>query len=1237
MGRFKPLPPGGERNGFKNPTITRNALSDAEFEKEVKTKLEQFKKSDSKEMILPPMDRTCRKKCHEIACMMGLLTRSSGEEPDRKIMLTKRIYGRIIHKGSVVDNNPIELTPKAKSAIETLIEQHPISEDDVDAHLFQSSKAPKERKTTVEFRGSMLIPPAIPDNPLHSFRRKLPSFAFREEIIQSVRKNTVVIITGGTGCGKTTQVPQFLLEDALSNHEKIRIFCTQPRRLPAIAISERVAKERDENIGKTVGYHIRLEQKTSPQTILTYCTSGVLLRMLSHDPTAKGISHIILDEVHERETNTDYLLIALKHALRKRNDLKVILMSATLEGNLALFKNYFDAPVRVVQIESKWFDVQRFYADDVLAMVGYVPPKGMFDTVLTVAGSDFPVMDSWTGAPEKAEWTASSSGKTHWEPPHMHQAQTMPNLGRGYVQDVENFYPPQHPSMSSNDLNHVEQHQNYMNMAHKLASSQSSTHLSYTQPVQPFAQMSVSHDHYPMQQCSFYQNHMPVEGPYRQGQQQIFEKWTAGPYVMDDGFVVSEDYMNHMQTQMGFYEHPMQAVPVQNWQNDGQQTQYVDYGSSSYSNGHYLASYPSANGRANEPMFYVPSTSDSASNQMSYPAPQKNETQPRGLSGFGASDFGESMRKQQELADRYRYDLKTLLPKKPSHFEPSVVSMIKNNRRLIDSANLYYKYRAVGAETWAQGVDPDLTFSLISYLVCSPIKGAILVFLPGYEDIQAQRDLLYSYKPDGTNGYEMIEVYLLHSQMNSTDQQKVFDRRPSNIRKIILSTNISEASLTIDDVVFVIDTGKVKEKVYDHNMKFSQLKTTSIAKSNAEQRAGRAGRCSEGYCFRLYSRKEYDAMPTTQIAEMQRSAIHDVCLHAKMFAPDRIRVADFLKSAPEPPSEQSIEQSLEFLEKIGALYSEAKTNDFFNDLPAKEEPQLTDLGRLIAHMPLEPQLARLLVFGVALKCLTPIVGLVAILSNRDPFIIPGPNERESANRSRDSFARRDFSDHLMLIRLLDEYIRVPMREQQRFCRDNFLNFSSLRMIFGIRRQLLLELYRAKLIDISDPNAALKDFNYNLYSECWPVVQAAIVAGCYPNIGIVKNQNKLKKIQTLAESNATLHPSSIVKRQVLNKGKRIDEENEPSLEFLAFHELAMIDEGLTVRNVTVVPSATVTLFSGAIRLKHSIIHDFGLIIGEFEAEMPPPKDPEDRYYDNSEYYEIEPWYSVKADRENETQG
>lgn len=206
-----------------------------------------------------------------------------------------------------------------------------------------------------------------------------------------------------------------------------------------------------------------------------------------------------------------------------------------------------------------------------------------------------------------------------------------------------------------------------------------------------------------------------------------------------------------------------------------------------------------------------------------------------------------------------------------------------------------------------------------------------------------------------------------------------------------MSTNIAEASLTIDDVVFVIDCGKVKEKTYEHNSRISQLKVSWIAKSNAGQRAGRAGRCRNGFCFRLYSKQDYEQMLITQVAEMRRSAIHELCLHAKMFAPNGMPVRRFLDCAPEPPLSEAIDRSLEFLEQLGALYNQEKSlqpPSYFTEQYQKEvqhpEPKMTNLGRIIASLPLEPQLARLLLYGVAMSVLHPIISLVAALAHREP-------------------------------------------------------------------------------------------------------------------------------------------------------------------------------------------------------------------------------------------------------------
>lgn len=135
-------------------------------------------------------------------------------------------------------------------------------------------------------------------------RRNLPAWNLMKEILSKINSNQVIVISGETGCGKSTQVPQFILDNWLANYpndkQHVEIVCTQPRRISALGVAERVADERIEKVGNTVGYQIRLESKISSSTRLTFCTTGILLRRLESEPTLPEVTHIIVDEVHER-------------------------------------------------------------------------------------------------------------------------------------------------------------------------------------------------------------------------------------------------------------------------------------------------------------------------------------------------------------------------------------------------------------------------------------------------------------------------------------------------------------------------------------------------------------------------------------------------------------------------------------------------------------------------------------------------------------------------------------------------------------------------------------------------------------------------------------------------------------------------------------------------------------------------------------------------------------------------
>ncbi|CAJ0960609.1 unnamed protein product, partial [Mesorhabditis belari] len=1217
---------GEERNGFNNPQYGPGTqLIDERWEQEVKNKLDEFARNDVPELRFPPMESHLRKRIHELARRRNLQSKSVGLEGYRQCVITRRRSTNLLTTSTAQETQTLELTDEQADVIERFIQKSPIRTEEIEEHIKTADgDAGHHFERDSQHDARPQVPPICdPTQQMIAFRDSLPVMKYRTDILDAITNNNVTIVTGGTGCGKTTQVPQFLLEESTYMRKPIRIICTQPRRLPAIAVAERVAAERNERVGDTVGYHIRLEQKTSENTVLTYCTSGVLLRMLSQKSEWCGATHVILDEVHERERNTDYLLIALREALKRNFHLKVILMSATLEGNLNLFLDYFKGfKTHHTNVPSRLFTVQKFHLGEVLALTSYTPPQSAFNGGTwgdAAHQSDtFPTVGEFPGAPLKNYQLNRG----------MHSVQTAPTL---------------HPnsSYSAPDL----QNEAFASLAQQLATLSSS---------EAQQQEHRQDSHYGQStQTASAANQEPMADVEDLPASDDEEQKEQSP-AHAEGNAIYNDY--HPQTSMsnqgygGEYNQPppqppwhhQHSVPDFNQIHGG----YNQQGSQQYHQQQYQ--------QQQHPHFYLGGSTTYGGENYQY----GQGGYPQGNDNYGNGDdqqYAAQMSRGNYEMDNCRRRLgASMFAQKYPTFQEGAINeldtLIKTRR--FEENELVNTYLKCGGSICLDNIDADLCYHLIRYLVDSPIDGAILVFLPGFDDINALRMKLETLNtlPPHQRFNNRLVVYALHSQLQSFEQHKVFDRTPKFCRKIILSTNIAEASLTIDDVVFVVDCGKVKEKTYDHDSRISQLKVQWIAKSNAEQRSGRAGRCRPGFCFRLYSQRDYDVLQTTQMAEMQRVAIHEVVLHAKMFAADQT-VRDFISKAPEPPRQDTLEYSIQFLQQLGALYANEEEPEtttsaigatlrggFYNKKPPPE-PSLTSLGRLIAILPLEPQLARLLLFGVALKCVDPIMNLVAMLSHsNDPFIMIPTDQsenREQLNRVKMDYSRRDLSDHLMLIRTMNEYLSMKGQSgshPQRWCQNKFLRASAMKMISGIRLQLYRELIRC---GIMKKNVDEAELNWN--SDSWPMIRAAIVAGCYPGIGFVKLGNKLKKIRTSTEPNAQLHASSVVRRQLMHGRpndpyKKFDGGStaEPHIEFVIFQELQKIESQLTLKTATVVPPLVMLIFSGAIRLKKSTLDTFRICSID-DDEIPEEVEEESMFsrFPTLSILELDEWFAVRG--------
>ena len=187
-------------------------------------------------------------------------------------------------------------------------------------------------------------------------RTTLPVFKLREELLTTIRDNQVVVVVGDTGSGKTTQIPQYLHEIGYTRTGKVG--CTQPRRVAAMSVASRVAKEMDVKLGHEVGYSIRFEDCTSEKTVIKYMTDGMLLREFQIDPELKSYTVLMIDEAHERTLHTDILFGLVKDLTKARKDIKLIISSATMDAQK--FSEYFDS-APIFQIPGRRFAVDIYY------------------------------------------------------------------------------------------------------------------------------------------------------------------------------------------------------------------------------------------------------------------------------------------------------------------------------------------------------------------------------------------------------------------------------------------------------------------------------------------------------------------------------------------------------------------------------------------------------------------------------------------------------------------------------------------------------------------------------------------------------------------------------------------------------------------------------------------------------------------------------------------------------------
>ncbi|EEE59930.1 hypothetical protein OsJ_12573 [Oryza sativa Japonica Group] len=406
-----------------------------------------------------------------------------------------------------------------------------------------------------------------------------------------------------------------------------------------------------------------------------------------------------------------------------------------------------------------------------------------------------------------------------------------------------------------------------------------------------------------------------------------------------------------------------------------------------------------------------------------------------------------------------------------------------------------------------------------------------------------------------------------HGSMATAEQRLIFEKPPPNVRKIVLATNMAEASITINDIVFVVDCGKAKETTYDALNNTPCLLPSWISKASARQRRGRAGRVQPGECYHLYPRCVYDAFADYQLPELLRTPLNSLCLQIKSLQVGSI--GEFLSAALQPPAPLAVQNAVEFLKMIGAL---------------DENENLTDLGRYLSMLPVDPKLGKMLIMGAVFRCIDPILTVVAGLSARDPFLLP-QDKRDLAGTAKSRFSAKDYSDHMALVRAYEGW-KDAEREGSayEYCWRNFLSAQTLQAIHSLRKQFSYILKDAGLVD-SDANTN------NSLSHNQSLVRGIICSGLFPGITSVVHRENSMSFKTMDDGQVLLYANSVnAKYQTI------------PYPWLVFGEKVKVN-AVFIRDSTGVSDSILILFGGAVT-KGSMAGHLKMLDGYIDLFMDP---------------------------------
>ena len=406
--------------------------------------------------------------------------------------------------------------------------------------------------------------------------------------------------------------------------------------------------------------------------------------------------------------------------------------------------------------------------------------------------------------------------------------------------------------------------------------------------------------------------------------------------------------------------------------------------------------------------------------------------------------------------------------------------------------------------------------------------GDILVFLTGREEIDQAVEAVSERSAQLPPGSRSMLPLPLYAGLPTEKQMYVFDEPPTNYRKIIFSTNIAEASVTINGIVYVVDCGFVKLRAYNPRTGIETLTATPVSKASAAQRAGRAGRTKPGKCFRLYTEEAYQNLPDANPPEIQRSNLAPFILQLKALGIDNVLRFDFLT----PPPAEMMVRALELLYSLGALDDYAKLTK--------------PLGLRMAELAVEPMMAKTLLSAPSFGCLSEALTIAAMTSLGGSIWIQHEGEKKKAESARRRFAAEE-GDHLTYLNVYQAFV-TKGRKEARFCHENLINFKAMTQAVSIRSQLKRYLERFGLnVDESLASSSPSLQSQNKAEQ----IRRCLTTGYFAHAARMQPDGTFRNVSGTTTLHA--HPSSLM----FNR----------KADWVIFHEVMESGDKTFIRDVT----------------------------------------------------------------------